>query len=158
MPTPLEQAVMNSKMQLDKEMPDVSPQVSVSPNSMIDNLLQMAKGVQAGGKVVMSTSPLSGNVSYDPQALDGASPGEIQDLMVHELTHSRQVKSVPLMQRLMHMYFGPTYKYGQDPDELSAFQAEGDYARAHGRSAFPMPNFSGPGWRHTGDIELKPKK
>ncbi len=112
----------------------------------------------------------SGNVGYNaPEFANyGYSPEDMTGLLVHELTHARQkrrrdqeAKANPpsAMERLIAWWRGPQaepqFPYGQDPDELEAYQAASDRATALGLPPIARPSFDGGPSRH-GDIALPP--
>lgn len=135
-----------------KEMPDVAD-APVTPMGRIGQVL--SKGALA------TTSPF-GSVSYNPEALRGASPADIADTLTHELTHVRQSRAMSPFQKVIAILqgakqgFGGGMPYGQRPDELEAYQAEANRAVSQGRTPAPQPSFTTPGFRNLGDVRLYP--
>jgi len=145
---------------LQPDFPDLVGKVKIQPNNWMDNFLDKALDLRIGGgaSTAASTSPITGNISYNPHIVGNLNDFQLGDILAHELTHSRQTLNQPLLKRLYNMYFGPSYPYGQEPDELEAYGVERDRAVKGGREPMPGPNFLSPGMRKGGDIELKPKK
>jgi hypothetical protein len=149
----LEQQIAKAKATLATEMPDVAS-TPIQPQGTIDQLAAWLKGKMIGGQVGAVTDPKTGAITYSQTALQGHSQPEIEDILAHELTHSRQAKAHP--QGLMGGLFGPHFAYNQDPDELEAYQAEHDRDLRLGRTPTPgQPAFSGLEGVNTGqDIQL----
>jgi hypothetical protein len=115
------------------EMPDVKP-VTVSPrNSSLLTKYFMPKGAFA------VTNPFTGNITYDPNALQGQSQNSMENIMAHEMTHSRQAQETPWYKTIMNMMTpdekvpegitqgGPLDNpYYWRPHEMEAFQNEQD--------------------------------
>lgn len=144
MPSDLEKQIQAARLKVLGEMPDVKP-VDVSPTSgLLDTLLGMRKTTQA------ITNPFTGNVHYNPAALTGATPDEIEQMLAHEFTHSRQAQTTPWY-KTAYNAFMPQGPYAQRPYEMDAFQTEKDRASRLGLSmpdpvtgamdiALPSPN------------------
>lgn len=110
-------------------MPDVSG-VDVSPSGWLYNKIMMPRGS------IATTNPLTGNITYDPSAVQGLNDDELQNVMAHEMTHSRQAQTTPWYQTLYNQYFGgssvPSSEKGRPldnpyfwhPAEQEAFQTE----------------------------------
>jgi|SRR5882672_7624015 len=112
------------------EQPDQAD-TSVEPRGLFGRLL--------GGNSQATTNPFTGSISYNPEALNKLSPPELENLMVHELTHSRQVQQTPYLQRLgsvmQSMIPGiGNEDYYQRPREMEAFQAERNRSMQQGQS------------------------
>lgn len=106
----------------------------------------------AGHKARAVASPWTGNVTYFPERMQGMSQDEIENVMQHELQHTRQTRQLNPLQRLMMVgrnMLGMEEEYGRRPRELEAFQAEKDRSRRLGLN-LPDP--------YTGarDIQLPP--
>lgn len=89
--------------------------------------------------IYAETDP-SGNVSINPALLGGQSDAELQETMLHELTHAQQAQATPWYQKAYER-LAPTARpqvpasmkgtqlddpYYWKPDEMAAFQAEKD--------------------------------
>src|SRR6267154_3050080 len=122
MPTPLEQQILQAKSRMQQEMPDVANSVSIGP---MGGLL---KSIAPKDSVAV-TSPWTGNISYNSDALQGQSQEDINSTLAHELTHSRQVQGQSYPQRFLSGLknaFSPAGDYNWRPNELEAFQTEHD--------------------------------
>lgn len=137
---------------VSKEMPNVRP-VTVKPStsSFLTGLF-MPRGSQA------VTNPFTGNITYNPEALVGQSPEEMEQIIAHELTHSGQVQNMPWYKVIGNMIFDNTNppagkqgffdnNYNWNPNEMEAFQTE-----RNRRPNFPDPVYG------TRDIVLPPSK
>jgi len=133
-----------------QQMPDVAD-APIEPMGAFGKL--MSKGA------IATTSPFGG-ISYNPDALQGASAADVGDTIAHELTHVRQVRGQSVGQKLGNVWEGLKYglglglPYGQRPDELEAFQTEADRQLADHRSPNPTPGFNTEDWKTLGDISL----
>lgn len=132
-----------------KEMPDVAD-VDVQPAGFLGSLFNRS-GVRA------SASPWTGNVTYNPNEMGRLSPDEQENVFAHELTHSRQIRNTPYLQRFMNVgrsllpgFLGGDEEYTQRPREMEAYQAERDRTSRLGLRNIPDP-VSG-----ARDIELLP--
>lgn len=112
-----------SKMR--QEMPEEMGKANVSSAGPIGRFLM--KGAFA------STSPWTGNVTLNPDALNDLSQDEINNTLAHELTHTRQVSQMPFYQRLGSVLAGipenlgiSGQPYNLRPREMEAFQTERD--------------------------------
>jgi len=142
MPNELEKRIQAAKTKVLGEMPDVNP-VSVSPSAgILDKLLGMRRNIMA------ITNPFTGNVSYNPSALEGQSDTDLEQLLAHELTHSRQAQNTPWYQTAMNAFM-PQGSYNQRPYEMEAFQNEKNRAIAQhlsmsdpitGATDIPLPS------------------
>jgi hypothetical protein len=138
-----------------QQMPDVAD-ASIEPMGGFGKLI--SKGA------IATTSPFGG-VSYNPDALHGASAADVADTLAHELTHVRQVRGQSIGQKFGNVLEGLKYglgfglPYGQRPDELEAFQTESNRQLAEHRSPNPRPGFNTDEWQTLGDIHLQaPRK
>lgn len=165
MPSPtVDQQIALAKQRVQQEMPDVAD-TSVSPMGFLGGLRRGAQAV---------TSPFTGSVSYNPSALEGQSQDNIDQIMAHELTHSRQAQQMPwyekatqpltglknslgdILQGATGSRLGLGYSYGQRPEELEAFQTENDRMLKlglPGQVRDPGSTFSGTS-NYWGDISL----
>ena len=107
-----------------QENPDVAD-VSIEPSGFLSKFL--SSGANA------SASPWTGNITYNPNMMNRMSPDEAENIFTHELTHSRQIKNTPYLQRFLNVgksllpgFAGGEEEYYQRPRELEAFQAEKD--------------------------------
>jgi hypothetical protein len=154
----LEQQIAKAKAKLALEMPDVAG-IPIEPQGMLDKLAAQIKGAMIGGQVGAVTDPKTGAITYSQTALQGHSQPEIEDILAHELIHSRQAKANPqgILQTIGGL-FGPHFSYGQDPAEMEAYQYEHDRAAREHRSPTPgQPDFypgGNPDRETTGDIQL----
>src|SRR5882724_8878305 len=127
----LEQQIAAAKEQMGKEMPDVA-NTTVQPMGLIGSLISGAKDKLTGGTTMALTNPFTGSISYNPAALQGQPQSAVEDMLAHELTHTRQARDKSLLSKLgnsARTFFSGTEPYGQTPDELEAFQTEADRAR-----------------------------
>ena len=130
-----------------KEMPDQA-QTSIEPSGFLGKF--MSRGANA------STNPFTGNVNYNPEAMQFDSPEENENTFAHELTHSRQIQAKPYLTRftdvaksmLPGFLGGGEEDYYHRPRELEAFQAEKDRTSRMGLRGMPDP------MTNRGDIEL----
>lgn len=155
MPPPtVEQQIATAKQAMQQEMPAQMADTTVEPMGILGRSLGALKAL-AGGQTQAITSPFTGTISYDPAALAGQSQNDVSDMLAHELTHVGQIRNEPWYAPYLGLVgIGPHYDYGQDPNELEAFQTEANRAVAQGRAPNPMPTFSSPGFRSMGDISL----
>lgn len=124
-------------------MPDVNP-VTVSPsNSSLLSRIMMPRNTFA------TTNPFTGNISYNPEAMQGQSQQMIENTLAHELTHSRQAQQTPWYKTALGL-FTPDEKppvgnysnpepYYWRPNEMEAFQAERNRARLQKQPGIPDP-------------------
>lgn len=142
-------------------MPDVA-NAPVENMGWLDQILAKARGKMNGGTTMALThNSGGGSVALNPEAMAQAGQGDREDTIAHELTHVRQARRdygdknlfQQAAQKLLDMKEAKL-PYGQQPNELEAFQAEGDRAVRQGRTPGVTPNFSGPGYRETADMRL----
>jgi len=158
--TPLEQQILQAKLKLSQEMPDVA-NTAISPIGPIGAYIVNARS-RPDTSIQAFENPITGTISYNPTAMQGQSQSAIEDTLAHELTHARQTKrefggkSLParLLAYAKSLYTMPSFSYGQNPDELEAFQTEADRTSKESRIPTSLPNFSSPGFREGGDIRL----
>lgn len=136
---------LKSIQKVREEQPDVSG-VSIEPSGFFGKLF--------GGRATATASPWSGDISYNPDNMSGMSPDQIENILTHELTHSRQIQNTPYLSRftnvLKSMIPGMDESYYNRPREMEAYQSERDRS-----SRLGLPNMADP---VTGrkDIELPP--
>jgi hypothetical protein len=133
-------------------------QVTVSPSSSsLITSLMMPRGAMA------VTNPFTGNISYNPEAMQGQSPTDMEQTLAHELTHVRQTQNQPWWKTAASL-FAPDEKvpagigqnsvwnspYNWRPREMEAFQTERDRAQK-----MNIPGYSDPVTGAT-DIALPP--
>lgn len=136
------------------EMPDVKPvTMSSSADGMLSRFLYPKNALA-------TASPLTGNITYNPQQMMGRPQGEIENTIAHELTHSRQSQLMPWYKKLATIpealgeamgfdekvpsQIGPNSplnsSYAWRPRELEAFQTERDRtAKQHLPDIFSDP-------------------
>ena len=164
--SPLEQAALDrAKVNVRQEMPDVAD-APIEPMGLFDRLVKMAREKMIGGggsTIALAHSGNGGSVAYEPTNMVQLGPAGMEDTLAHELQHVRQARSdykgKSLMDRARQFFQDRAESrlpYGQQPAELEAFQVENDRAVRQGRQPGITPNFSGPGFRETGDITLDP--
>jgi hypothetical protein len=154
--SPLEQQILQAKMKVRAEMPDVAD-TPVEPMSWLDRLIAKGKEkIVGGGQVVatahpsggiFSTGATGGSVTYNPDVLAQLSPGEQEDTIAHELKHIQQNRQDynkgiggRLAQKIADLreFRDP---YGRQPHEQEAYQFEGDRAVKNSRVPSPAPKF-----------------
>ncbi len=143
---PVEQQIAIAKQKMAQEMPQESAGASVGPMGSFGQAMAGLKGRMTGGTPAATTDIFTGNVAYNPSALQGQSQDEIDQTLAHELTHTKQIQSQPWYQRgfnalkaalPMTPWQYPALPgqiapkdYQPDPDELEAYQTEHDRALA----------------------------
>ena len=139
----LDESMQRALQKVLKEMPDVNP-VTVSPsNSSLLSRIMMPRNTFA------TTNPFTGNISYNPEAMQGQSQQMIENTLAHELTHSRQAQQTPWYKTALGL-FTPDEKppvgnysnpepYYWRPNEMEAFQAERNRARLQKQPDIPDP-------------------
>jgi len=86
-------------------------------------------------------NPFTGNVTYFPDRMASMPEEEAENVFHHELQHTRQIRGMNPLQRLMMVgksMLGEE-EYSQRPRELEAFQAEKDRSRRLGLNSMPDP-------------------
>lgn len=148
----LDESMQRAYAKVSQEMPDVK-RVSVTPST--SNFLtgmMMPRGSMA------VTNPFTGNITYNPDAMQGQSQDELEQILAHEMTHTRQTQGMPWYQVIKNKIFNNTNppatqhgffdnSYSWDPNEMEAFQTE-----RNRRPNFPDPIYG------TRDIVLPPSK
>lgn len=150
----LEKQIVAARAKMQQEMPDVASKVSVTPAGWMDRMREDVRHnlIGSSGAAMADTSPLTGNITYYPESLKGLEQTMIDNLLAHELTHSRQALSKPWHRRVIDIFKNSPYeRYGAIPEELEAFQTEAD--RSQPRST-NLPSFGEQGYRYRGDIRL----
>src|SRR5262245_11211460 len=153
----IDESMQRAYKKVAGEMPDVKP-VSVSPGTGILSKLFLPRSAQA------VTNPFTGNITYDPAAMAGIDPNEMENTLAHELTHVRQTQNMPWYKVLGSM-ISPVEStpdiasgsmnspYAWRPSEMEAFQSERDRTLSH-----HLPNMRDP-QTGMGDIQLvRPRK
>lgn len=122
-PVTVEQQIALAKQQMQKEYPtEYADAPSVAPMGWLGRTLN--RGSQA------VTNPFTGSVYYNAPALEGQSQEGINNILAHELTHSRQIHDMPWTQKLGLPFqgllrgFSGNNDYYNRPEELEAFQTE----------------------------------
>ena len=136
MPDPLQtvaQQVALAKAKMAQEYPDQAG-ASIEPMGAIGRFF--------AGPSYARTNPFTGNVSLNEPAMQGLSQNEVDQILAHELTHTRQAQAMPLSQKLMLPINGLMNSlgdltggkigtpYAQRPEEMEAFGTEADRANA----------------------------
>ncbi len=122
--------------------------VPIGPAGWLDQILYSLRAIGSPGQVQAATNPLTGSITIDPQAWATMGPEERENLLTHELTHAQQIRQQPWGSRLWNLVAAPRFAYGQDPNELEAYQAEAQRALQLHRQIPPTPGFFG-GWTDT---------
>jgi len=135
MPDGIQKKMEESLARILAENPDVKP-VTISPgNQGILSKIFSPRGALA------TTSLLNGNISYDPNQFLTKNPDEIDNIVAHELTHTRQIQQMPWYQKpltLLNRAFADdkppaeglspnspiNSNYYWRPEEMEAFQTE----------------------------------
>jgi hypothetical protein len=154
--------MLAAKTKVRAEMPDVA-NAPVENMGWLDQLIANARGKMEGGTTMALTHNGSGgSVALNPDAMAQVGQTDREDTIAHELTHVRQARrdfgDKNILQRAAQVFANlqeSHLPYGQQPNELEAFQAEGDRAVRQGREPGVTPNFSTPGFREKGDIVLR---
>jgi hypothetical protein len=110
--------------------------ITLSPrgSSPITSLM-MPRGAEA------VTNPFTGNITYNPEMMEGKSNTDMEQTLAHELTHVRQTQNTPWWKTAASL-FAPDEKvpagipqnspmndpYQWRPREMEAFQTERDRA------------------------------
>lgn len=106
-----------AKRQLSKEMPHEMQSARIEPEN----------GAWSNDKTLAYTTPTN-DIKYKAGEFKSLDLPTITDLLAHELTHVKQQNEVPIWRRLFDAVVARTDQlpYGQDPDELEAFQVMRD--------------------------------
>ena len=134
----LDESMQRAYAKVSGEMPDVQ-RVSVTPStSTFLTRLMMPRGANA------VTNPFTGNITYNPDMLQGVDDNERQQILAHELTHVRQTQNQPwykILGNIMSQNVTGEDKppagvssilndpYYWRPNEMEAYQAERDRAQ-----------------------------
>ena len=159
MPKPQEKQRQESNQLLDEsmqrayakvagEMPDVQ-KITVSPStSSLLTRFMMPRGANA------VTNPFTGNITYNPDMLQGVDDNERQQILAHELTHVRQTQNQPWYKILGNIMNQNITRedtpppgvssvlndpYYWRPNEMEAYQTEKDRAQR-----LNYPNYADP--------------
>jgi hypothetical protein len=160
--SPLEQQILKAQMKVRGEMPDVAD-APIEPAGLVDRLTAALKErLVGGGRVVATADPFAvptgntglplpgakvGRVVYHPDVLASQNPAEVEDTLAHELVHVRQGREAAgdsLFSRIkakLESIKEGYLPYGQQPNELEAYQYEGDRAVSEGRVPAATPKF-----------------
>lgn len=146
----VEQQIAKARLALQQEMPEAAS-ADIQPMGTTDKIAAWLKQHMpvVGTEQPIGASTRGQSIRYNPANLAGQSQSQIEDMIAHELMHTRQNA-------------GPAqpspiggFTYGQDPKELEAYQFEHDRARAQGRTPDIGPSFLPSTMaRQTGDIQL----
>jgi hypothetical protein len=112
----------------------------------------------ARGESSLAYTTTDNKIHMNPKNLNTyrADQNFVDDTLAHELVHVRQNMKTPAgsIRDLIQVMTMPRFKYGQDSQELEAFQAMKDRAFKQGRvTRVPTPPFLG-GYMRANDIEL----
>ena len=136
----LDESMQRAYAKVSAEMPDVK-KVSVTPSTSLLGRFFMPRGAMA------VTNPFTGNVMYNPDAMQGQNQDDLEQTIAHELTHTRQMMSEPWTTKAMDIVksLNPwgdekvpegiqkgsilDNPYYWRPREMEAFQAERDRAQ-----------------------------
>lgn len=136
---------INASIQKIKEENPDQASTPVQPAGFFGKLL--------AGNAEATTSPWTGAVSYNQEKMNNLSAPEQENILTHELVHSRQIQQTPYINRLANfaksMIPGMDESYYNRPREMEAYQAERDRNMRLGQQ-MPDP-ISG-----AKDIELPP--
>lgn len=126
---PADDAMQHTVTNVSRDMPDVRPVTMTAGAPIV--------GMPRGALAV--TNPFTGNISYDPAAMQTLTPDEVGNTVAHELTHARQAQTTPWYQTALGLFSrdanvpsGVTpgsvldNPYEWRPNELEAFQTERD--------------------------------
>lgn len=142
----LDDAMQRALKKVQGENPGTK-QVTVSPSTASPiTRMMMPRGAMA------VTNPFTGNITYNPEAMEGQSPTDMEQTLAHELTHVRQTQNQPWWKTAASL-FAPDEKvpagispnsplnssYQWRPREMEAFQTERDRA-----SAQKIPDYADP--------------
>lgn len=156
----LDESMQRAYAKVAAEMPDVK-RVAVTPsNQSWMTRIFMPRGSQA------VTNPFTGNITYNPDAMQGMAPEDIEQALAHELTHVRQTQNMPWYQKVASLFTDNpgvpagisgssplNDPYYWKPSEMEAFQTERDRA-----TRMKLPWYRDP-VLGTGDIMLpSPRK
>lgn len=114
-----------AQLKMKQEMPDVGD-TSVSPMGWI--------GQHLAGRANAITNPFTGSIYYNPNQMqsEGMDQNGVDNVLAHELTHTRQIQDRPWYERLTAPLQGLTRatrsydEYAHSPEEAEAFQTEND--------------------------------
>lgn len=125
----LDDSMQRVYQKVSKEFPDVKP-VKVQPQGFMDKMLMNSDAAAI-------TKPFSGNIVYNPGFMQ-QNPNTQEDIIRHELVHSRQVQNTPWYQTAMNIMSPkatppPEYAnqdpYHWQPREMEAFQTQREHSR-----------------------------
>jgi len=138
------------RQRLAKEMPDVAS-APIRELGLLGKLKQM--GLPSGTSLAGMYDPFTGSLQVNPDVAR-RDPTETMNTLVHEGTHARQANRIgrprDILKTLTGIGGSPSNftsrtgqdLYGQNPDEMEAFQAEKDYrARTGQQPPVGQPNF-----------------
>jgi hypothetical protein len=154
----MDESMQRAYSKVSKEMPGVK-KISVSPSSSS----MLSKIFTPRGANAVS-NPWSGNMIYNPEMMGGMDQFDKEQVIAHEMTHTKQMQDMPWYQKIGEMLFNrgnvpegiPATSNLNNPyywrsHELEAYQTERDRARR-----LKTPNYVDPitGGR---DYALHPK-
>ncbi len=112
----------------------------------------IAPGQTGDPQAYADTNSLTNAIHISPTMTAGMDQDRFNDIVAHELTHVKQNDQAGWVGMLRDI-FTKKLPYGQDPNELAAFQTEADRQLASGRRPSPRPKFLSEGWTG-GDTDL----
>jgi len=123
----LDRSMQRILAKIQAENPSVKP-VTMTPST--GNPLErifLPRGAQA------ITNPFTGNIRYNPEALQGQSENDLSNTVTHELTHSKQAQETPWYRTALQAFL-PQGEYSKRPYEMEAFQSERNRSLANNLS------------------------
>lgn len=82
------------------EMPVESAQANVGDSGWIGRFQNALGGLVGGGKVYANTNPFTGSVSMNAGNMADLPQEEVNDILAHELIHTRQIKAMSPLERV----------------------------------------------------------
>ena len=126
-----------AKKAMAKEMPNELARVKIRPKNWLEQRLD--------SDAIASHNPIFSEISYNPEYLleaGGYGSGDtVIDILAHELTHVRQTKEQPMIDRFLSNFFE---NYYTRPDEMEAFQTMRDRQFKQHRRPSPLAHPSSP--------------
>lgn len=162
-----------AKQKMQTEMPNEMNNTDIEPIGPLGRL-----GYGIIGKVLGST-PIAktgrfGGISYDPRQMENMDQNDIEDTLTHELTHVKQLRDMPLQQKLMESVMplqdeglpaetekslrdqGWNTSYRGKANEMEAYDAE-DQRKLRTQRGFPGQDINLPSSKKT-RVNVSPSK
>jgi hypothetical protein len=147
-PVSVEDQIAQARQMIGAEYPQLD-QGTPQPTGILGRMaLPSADGV---------TNPMTGQVSLNVGNLQGRSTQEIADVLLHELTHRKQVLAKSPLQRVgtfLSDLLPNSEPYHRRPDEIAAYEAEIRRAVGQGRADY-TPSFATGQTIEQADIPLR---